>query len=185
MKARARTDHREDLCARQAAGERLKFLFFWGHSGTGVGAWVLSQWWEAPFVVEGVTYRTAEHWMMGQKAVLFGDRESWEKIVAARSPGSAKALGRKVQGFDDEHWIAARFGIVVAGNVAKFGQNPDLLAWLHRTGDKVLVEASPRDNIWGIGMAASTPGVEDVRTWKGLNLLGFALGEARKQLCRS
>lgn len=122
---------------------------------------------------------------MGQKAVLFGDRESWEKIVAARSPGSAKALGRKVQGFDDERWTAARFGIVVAGNIAKFGQAPDLLAWLRRTGEKVLVEASPRDGIWGIGMAASTPGIEDVATWKGLNLLGFALGEARKQLCRS
>lgn len=174
--------HREHLVAQQQAGERLRFRFFWGHTGQGVGPWVLSQWWEAPFVVGGVTYRTAEHWMMAEKARLFGDAAILPAILAAGSPGAAKALGRKVAGFDEQTWARARFDIVMAGNLEKFRQNPPLGDWLRTTGDLILVEASPRDAIWGIGMAATHPQVEDVSAWRGENLLGFALMEVRQAL---
>ncbi|MSQ03567.1 MAG: NADAR family protein [Myxococcales bacterium] len=172
------------LHARQLAGEELRFRFFWGHSGSGYGPWLLSQWWEAPFSIEGNTYRTAEHWMMAQKALLFDDVEAHAKILAATTPGAAKALGRKVKDFDDRVWNDARFGIVRAGNVEKFRQNPPLLAWLLSTGDDVLVEASPVDRIWGIGLAGTAPGIHDVTTWKGENLLGFALSQVRDRLRR-
>lgn len=173
---------RAALFARQASGERLKFRCFWGHSGAGAGPWVLSQWWEAPFVVDAVEYRTAEHWMMSEKARFFGDADLPARIVAAGTPGMAKALGREVTGFDDGDWARVRFSIVRTGNVEKFRQNPGLADWLLTTGDAILVEASPRDTIWGIGMAASHPDVEHVDAWRGENLLGFALMEVRDRL---
>lgn len=173
---------RAALQARQDAGDRLKFRFFWGHSGHGVGPWVLSQWWEAPFVVAGSTYRTAEHWMMAEKARFFGDEASAAAILTARTPGAAKALGRKVAGFDHDEWTRVRSAIVRTGNVEKFRQNAALAEWLRTTGDVVLVEASPTDTIWGIGMAATDPDVERVSAWRGENLLGFALMEVRDRL---
>ncbi|WP_304453026.1 NADAR family protein [Nocardiopsis sp. YSL2] len=167
------------------ARERAKFLLFWGHrppvSG-GVSASCLSQWWSAEFTVDGVTYATAEHYMMAGKARLFGDDAAAELIVAAGHPRDAKVLGRQVRDFDQEVWEAARFEIVVRANVAKFGQNPRLRDFLLGTGRRVLVEASPRDKVWGIGMSARDENAERPGAWRGANLLGFALMEARHRL---
>jgi hypothetical protein len=174
----------EALLARQSAGEPLVFRPFWGHTGTGVGSWVLSQWWPAPFTVDGLSYATAEHWMMAEKARIFGDLAAVPGILAARSPGAAKALGRAVAGFDEDTWVLVRYAVVRNGSVEKFRQNPDLLAWLLSTRDDILVEASPRDRIWGIGIGPSDPAVRDVSAWKGQNLLGFALMDARDRLRR-
>ncbi|GAA2111121.1 hypothetical protein GCM10009802_08620 [Streptomyces synnematoformans] len=116
---------------------------------------------------------------MAAKARLFGDAAAAERIVAARHPGEAKAEGRKVRGFDEAVWEAHRYDLVVRGNAAKFGQHEDLGAYLRGTGDRVLVEASPVDRVWGIGMAATDDHVEDPEPWRGLNLLGFALMDVR------
>jgi ribA/ribD-fused uncharacterized protein len=173
---------RAALCARFEAGDRPPLLLFWGHTPTASGHHVLSQWWWAPFVVDGITYPTAEHWMMAEKARLFGDDDAVEQILAAPHPGEAKRLGRGVRGYDDARWGAARAEAVVRGNVHKFGRDPALRAHLLGTGDAILVEASPRDAIWGIGLGAANPAARDPRTWRGRNLLGFALVEARRRL---
>jgi ribA/ribD-fused uncharacterized protein len=168
-----------------AGGGQPKYLFFWGHQPQpdgGVGKGCLSQWWPAEFTVDGVTYPSAEHFMMTAKALLFGDREMAGRIPRVPHPSQAKALGRQVAGFDEEHWAGQRFGLVVAGNVAKFGQNPELRDYLLTTGDRVLVEASPRDRVWGIGMSASNDLATSPGHWRGENLLGFALMQARLQL---
>ncbi|MFB9891445.1 NADAR family protein [Planobispora takensis] len=181
------TDVRDvaDLIAAVERGERVKYLMFWGHrpprSG-GVGAACLSQWWPAGFTVDGTLYRTAEHFMMAGKARLFGDEEVAAQVVAAGHPKEAKDLGRRVRGFDDETWEAARFDLVVRGNLAKFGQNPELGGFLLGTGERVLVEASPLDRIWGIGLAADDERAGRPELWRGLNLLGFALMEVRRAL---
>ncbi|MGY0231040.1 NADAR family protein [Longispora urticae] len=162
-----------------------KYLLFWGHRPQpdgSVGPGCLSQWWPAPFTVDGVRYGTAEHFMMAGKARLFGDTETAARILDAGGPGAVKALGRQVRGFDQATWEAHRLEIVVAGNVAKFGQNPDLKTYLLGTRNRVLVEASPLDRIWGIGLAADDPGAADPARWRGLNLLGVALMSARDQL---
>ena len=125
-------DHIDALVRRMADGEALKFKPFWGHSGSGLGPWILSQWYPAPFSADGNTYQTAEHWMMAQKALLFADAASAREIIAANSPGAAKALGRGVKDFDEETWEQARYAIVVTGNVLKFRQNPLLAKWLER-----------------------------------------------------
>jgi ribA/ribD-fused uncharacterized protein len=165
-----------------ATGAKVKYLLFWGHraqeDGT-IGAGSLSQWWPSPFTVDGQAFATAEHWMMWRKAVLFHDTATAKEILAAGHPHEAKALGREVKGFDQGRWDTERYGIVVAGNVAKFSQHADLKAFLLGTGDRVLVEASPLDRVWGIGLAANDPGAKDPARWRGLNLLGFALMEAR------
>ena len=168
----------ETLRARVAAGWRPRLLPFWGHTPAGegrVGKECLSQWYPAPFVVDDTTYATAEHYMMAAKARLFGDEDVARRVLAAPHPGAAKQLGREVRGFDEATWQARRFDIVVAGNEAKFAQHPALAAFLVATRGRVLVEASPVDRVWGIGLAADDPRVEDPGAWPGLNLLGFAL----------
>ena len=176
---------REQLVQAADRGEPIDFLFFWGHQpgpGGKVGAGCLSQWWEAPFVVDGQSYRSAEYFMMAEKARLFGDLETRAEILAAPDSRAAKALGRKVSGFADALWTAHRYSIVLAGSVAKFSQHAELRAFLRETGDKVLVEASPTDRVWGIGLAQDDPRARDPHKWQGLNLLGFALMEAREIL---
>ncbi|MGP4115428.1 NADAR family protein [Streptomyces sp. 4N509B] len=173
------------MVALVAAGAAPRWLMFWGHRpprGGGIGRGVLSQWWPARFVVDGVTYASAEHWMMAAKARMFGDDQAAEAILAAPGPAEAKKLGRLVHGFDQERWEAARFEVVVAGNVAKFGQDPALRAYLAGTRRRVLVEASPYDRVWGIGVSADDERATDPARWPGLNLLGFALMEARARL---
>ncbi|MFD0774939.1 NADAR family protein [Streptomonospora algeriensis] len=175
----------EDLAELIAGGARPKWLMFWGHRPQrdgSIGRGALSQWWPSPFTVDGVTYASAEHWMMAGKARLFGDESTRTEILAVRTPAEAKDLGRRVRGFDEGRWAAARFDLVVAGSVAKFGQDPALRAYLLGTGERILVEASPRDRIWGIGLAATDDRATDPSQWRGRNLLGFALMEARTRL---
>jgi ribA/ribD-fused uncharacterized protein len=179
------TRTREELAAAVQAGARPRYLLFWGHRAEPdgrIGAGALSQWWPAPFTVDGAVYRSAEHWMMAGKARLFGDEEARERILAARTPAEAKNLGRLVRGFDDALWAAERFELVVRGNVAKFGRDEALRAYLLGTARRVLVEASPLDRLWGIGLAADHDHATDPRHWRGLNLLGFALMEARARI---
>ncbi|MFF4651963.1 NADAR family protein [Streptomyces sp. NPDC001380] len=176
---------RDELAALTAAGARPKYLMFWGHRPQrdgSLGAGCLSQWWPSPFTVDGTAYASAEHWMMAGKARLFGDADAAERILAARTPAEAKKLGRLVRGFDGAVWERERFGLVVAGSTAKFGQDTALRAYLLGTGSRVLVEASPVDRIWGVGLAADDERAADPSRWRGLNLLGFALMEARRVL---
>ncbi len=178
-------DSRESLIREVRAGTRIKYLCFWGHRPRPdgqVGAGCLSQWWPSPFTVDGVTYATAEHWMMAGKARLFGDAEAERRALAAPHPAQAKKAGRLVRGFDDATWARERFGIVVEGSVHKFAAHPGLREFLLATGDRVLVEASPVDRVWGIGLAADDEAASDPERWHGPNLLGFALMAARERL---
>lgn len=178
-------DRLTQLRVDDTAGVSIDLLAFWGHKAErdgSVGAGCLSQWWPSPFTVDGVEYATAEHWMMAGKARLFGDAEGLAAVLAAKSPGAAKAAGRKVRGFDEASWRQARYGLVVAGNLAKFGQRVELGEFLRRTGHRVLVEASPYDRIWGVGLPPTHEDVTHPSRWKGLNLLGFALMEVRERL---
>ncbi|WP_437069789.1 NADAR family protein [Streptomyces sp. enrichment culture] len=176
---------REALIEAVRAGERVKYLHFWGHRPLPdgrVGASCLSQWWPSPFTVDGVEYATAEHWMMAAKARLFADAEGERRVLAAGHPSEAKKAGRLVRGFDEEVWRRERFGIVVEGSVHKFAAHGELRSFLLDTGERVLVEASPVDRVWGIGLAADAEGANDPVRWRGPNLLGFAPMEARGRL---
>ncbi|MEU0052034.1 NADAR family protein [Streptomyces sp. NPDC006184] len=178
-------DGLEALIREVRAGSRIKYLHFWGHRPRPdgrIGASCLSQWWPSPFVVDGAEYATAEHWMMAGKARLFGDAEAERRVLAAEHPAEAKKAGRLVRGFDDATWERERFRIVVEGSVHKFAAHENLLQYLLGTGDRVLVEASPVDPVWGIGLPADDDAADDPQRWQGQNLLGFALMEARERL---
>ncbi|GAB4025192.1 NADAR family protein [Spirosoma gilvum] len=164
---------------------RLKYLFFWGHQPRKdgrIGESCLSQWWVAPFDVDGIRYPSAEHYMMAEKARLFGDSDALTTILASATPAEAKKIGRTVHHFDAPTWDNACVDIVIRANFHKFSQNPDLRDFLLTTGNRVLVEASPVDAIWGIGMAKDNPMIEDPTQWQGKNLLGFALMDVRDRL---
>ncbi len=166
-------------------GWRPKWAFFWGHTPSKDGSVTkacFSQWWAGhPFEFDGIRYTTAEHYMRAEKARLFQDEATFSKIIGVRSPEIAKKLGRQIANFDDQIWLRHRWDIVVRGNRAKFAQHAELKTFLLQTGDRLLVEASPFDPIWGIGMAATDPNAERPQYWKGLNLLGFALMEVREE----
>jgi ribA/ribD-fused uncharacterized protein len=175
----------EDLRTVIEAGAVVKYLHFWGHQQEpdgSAGKGCLSQWFPAPFEVAGERYATAEHWMMAEKARLFGDPDAERAAIDAANPALAKAAGRTVRDFDDDVWVRERFEIVVRGSTHKFSAHPHLREFLLRTGSRVLVEASPRDRVWGIGMGAGHDDAERPAAWRGLNLLGFALMEARERL---
>lgn len=160
-------------------------MHFWGHRARrdgSPGAGCFSQWWEAPFTVDGVRYATAEHWMMAGKARLFGDAEAERTAVAASHPRAAKQAGRSVRGFDEETWRRHRYAIVLEGSMHKFGQHARLQDYLLGTASRVLVEASPLDRVRGIGLAPQDERAQHPVRWRGLNLLEFALMEARQRL---
>jgi hypothetical protein len=174
-----------ELVDQTVSGGKVKYLYFWGHQPQrdgSIGAGCLSQWWPSPFIVDGQRFGTAEHYMMWRKALLFGDSVIAEKILAAGHPQKAKTLGRQVRGFEQAAWESERYAIVVDGTTAKFRQRQELAAYLLGTGDRVLVEASPVDRIWGIGLTADDPRAANPEQWRGLNLLGFALMDARTTL---
>ena len=175
----------ETLQAAVAEGQQPKYIFFWGHQPQkdgSIGKSCFSQWWPSAFELNGLQYASAEHYMMAEKARLFGDEASRLAILAAPTPAQAKKLGAQVGGFVEEVWRQHRFEIVVMGNQARFTQHKDLGDFLRQTGDRVLVEASPLDRIWGIGLAEDDPRCQHPEQWNGPNLLGFALMEVRSRL---
>lgn len=161
-----------------------QFIFFWGHQSSNyeITKSCFSQWWPCKFIFEGITYSSTEQWMMAEKARIFSDREILEDILQTNDPKLIKELGRRIAFFDEEVWNIRKYDVVYEGNYLKFSQNESLKSYLLSTGNKVIVEASPYDNVWGIGMKQQDEGISDPKNWKGENLLGFVLMEVRKAL---
>lgn len=175
----------QNIKARFQRKERIKFLFFWGHTVKDeITKSCFSQWFPVKFEEDGVVFKTAEHYMMAGKAKLFSDQEILQKILQSGTPNQAKNLGRKVKNFDPKIWDGHKYEIVKKANLLKFTQNLKFQNFLLSTGDKILVEASPYDKIWGIGMLETDPRAENPLLWNGENLLGFALMEVRDELRR-
>lgn len=151
-----------------------RFTFFW--SGP------FSQWHHSPFTLAGQIYVTAEQYMMAEKARLFADAGALDRILATAEPREQKALGRRVRGFEAGRWQAVARDIVFRGNRAKFTTHRDLLAFLFETEGTTLVEASPFDTIWGIGLAADDPLAGERSAWRGTNWLGETLTRLRETL---
>lgn len=151
-----------------------KFVLFWDGP--------FSNWYYSPFVYEGREFNCGEQYMMYQKAVMFNDTESAKKIMAETSPRKQKALGRKVKNFDESTWHSQCVNIMVNGLECKFRQNPDLLKILMETGTSTIVEASPYDKIWGIGLGEDDPRALNPTKWQGQNLLGITLMAVRARI---
>jgi ribA/ribD-fused uncharacterized protein len=160
-----------ELKTQAANGIMPDCIFFWRG--------FMSQWVGKPFTADNTVYKTAEHYMTAKKAECFGDEKSLQAILLTKSPRAAKAIGREVVNYNDKVWSEKRYQIIVDGNIQKFTQDTEFQNQLIGTANKVLVEASPEDSIWGIKMSENDPKIHDPRNWQGQNLLGFALMEVR------
>jgi ribA/ribD-fused uncharacterized protein len=151
-----------------------EFVFFWGGE--------FSQWYKRDMVIDGITYNCCEQFMMAEKARLFGDEEALQSIMEVSNPRRQKAIGRTVQGFVADEWNENARSIVFLGNQAKFTQHQDLEDILLETGTKTIVEASPYDKVWGIGLAADDVRASDRSQWQGTNWLGEAIMKVRETI---
>ena len=170
-----------ELRRRYQNGERFEYTFFFRSNA------YFSNWYPADFVVDGIKYWCTEQYMMAKKAELFGDITIQNQIMNCHSQRDIKALGRKIRGFNDSVWFKHRERIVFEGNYAKFTQNSMLLSYIKGQKGKILVEASPYDKIWGIGIECLSDGsnrqyIENPFNWKGTNLLGFVLMDVRDRI---
>ena len=154
--------------------EQERFTYFWRGP--------FSQWHICKLKVDSVRYTCAEQYMMACKARYFGDQEAEFKIMELKNPRDQKAIGRLVKGFDAAKWNEVAKKFVYEGNLAKFGNNPTMTRYILETGDKEIVEASPYDTIWGIGLGAGDPKRFDKAEWLGTNWLGEVLMDVRKTL---
>lgn len=149
---------------------------FWGRQDA------LSNWFMRDFVVGGLTFNCNEQYMMWSKAVLCGDRAKAREILQIQDPKAQRDAGRAVSGYSDAIWFPQRERVMVEGTMAKFGQHADLEDVLLGTDETLLVEASPSDRIWGVGLGMDNPAILDKANWRGLNLLGRDLTITRAQL---
>jgi len=154
--------------------ETDKYIFFWKA--------IISNWHICKFTVNDVEYNTSEQYFMHQKAMTFHNYDIAQKILQSKNPKEQKALGRKVSGFDYVIWNTIRYKVMLKGNYEKFSQDEFSRKKLLETGNKILVEASPYDIIWGIGLEEDDERILNEREWKGQNLLGKVLMEVREKL---
>lgn len=155
-----------------------KYTFFYKEDSP------FSQWYLSSFTVGGIKFNCSEQYMMYMKAKLFKDEQVAIKILMTESPKEQKMLGQIVRGFDEEKWEKEREKIVYAGNYAKFTQNPNLKKELLSTVGTTLVEASPINIIWGVGLAEDDDRILDSKNWRGQNLLGYILTRLRNDLLK-
>ena len=151
-----------------------KHVFFWNG--------IYSQWHKSPMTIDEIEYSSCEQYMMHQKALLFGDSEIAELIMNESNPKEQKKYGRMIKGFDKAAWDKNCLAIVYEGNLAKFTQNAELREQMISTENRIFVEASPFDTVWGIGLGEDAEGIDDPSHWQGLNLLGQALTLVKTKL---
>lgn len=156
-----------------------KRIYFWGG--------IFSQWAKCDFVWispdnHNYMFNCAEQAMMYRKALLFKDEEAAERVLSCKDPRDQKAIGRTIRGYNDEEWDKVKFDIVAENNYLKFSQNPGWKELLIFTDGYELVEASPYDKVWGVGLGEDNPLILDENNWNGENLLGKAIVDARDKI---
>lgn len=158
------------------------YVFFYGG--------IYSQWFLCEFEIYNQKYNCAEQFMMAQKAIMFKDKETCDKIMQTNNPYTQKKLGKTVKNFDKTIWELRCKDIVITGNLGKFGQNTRLREQMLETGSRRFVEASPTDKIWGIGIGLPeilkeimqpVPHVIGPNEWQGTNWLGECLDYVKMQ----
>lgn len=142
----------------------------------------LSNWYPSKFTVNNVNFSSMEQYMMYEKSVCFGDKNTADKILATDDVAEIKALGRLVANYNENYWNGVRQIVVFEGLLAKFSQNEDLKEQLKLTGNDILAECAVNDKIWGIGLSMKDLNRFEIDKWNGQNLLGYALMMVRERL---
>jgi ribA/ribD-fused uncharacterized protein len=152
-------------------------IYFWGS--------YLSNWIPADLSIKfsGHTFTNSEQLFMYLKAVSFHDEETADRIVKEGTyPKAAKELGRQVKNYDEKQWATLRENAMYTAVSAKFASNRELQEKLLDTGNKILVEGTPMDPVWGVMVHWKDDRILDERNWKGKNLLGKVLMRVRQDL---
>jgi len=136
----------------------------------------------ATFEVCGVWYNCTQQYLMAERARMFGDADRLDDIMWSRDPVQQTVLGHAVKNCDEARWRRAVPAMLLRGNMAKYAQNATLKRLLLATHPKVLVQASPYDTVYGVGLTPHDPRALDPEHWRGLNLLGTALMQTRQTL---
>lgn len=142
----------------------------------------LSNWYSTRFTMDGIVFSSMEQFMMYRKAICFHDYNIASQILETDDAARIKEFGRRVSGYDENHWNGVRQLVVYEGLLAKFSQHTKLKEQLKATGNAVLAECAVKDRIWGIGLSMNEPDRLDRAKWKGQNLLGYALMMTRDRL---
>ena len=142
----------------------------------------LSNWYMSDFVIDGIEFSSVEKYMMYQKALIFRDSETAQKVLNVNDVAQIKAYGRQVTNYEEVFWNGVRQIVVYRGLIEKFSQNIRLKKLLKDTGDAVLAECAVHDKIWGIGLSMNDSNRFDIHKWKGKNLLGFTLMKVREEM---
>jgi len=170
-------------------------LLFYGHGHT----WQYREfsnfyWHKAPFkyvlpnyahkegLPKEVWCEFSEKAIMATKAALMGDAEIFREINGTSDPATCKQFGREVKNFDESLWQKHLPDIAFEVCRQKFESQDTLRQLLLSTGDRIIAEAAPTDSIWGIGLSTTDIEAQDPSKWKGSNILGEALMQARTAL---
>jgi len=162
--------------------DKEKYTFFWGGP--------LSNFYTCYFTdSDGVAYSCVEQFYASKKAIFFKDSHTYQSILSTKDPKKQKSLGRKVTNFNAAEWYGEGSDFNPAkdfmyqGCYLKFSQNEKFKKFLLETKGTFLVEASPYDKIWGIGMAECWLATYR-KFWKGKNWLGDILTKVREDILK-
>ncbi len=136
-----------------ATKETENYLFFYSAASP------LSNFHPSTFIINGETYTCGEEYIQTSKARFFKDHETYKKIKVCASPGQMKALGSNVKGFNSAAWATCVENVATKCQLEKFSQNKELRDYLLSTESKSLIEASPKDSFWGIGISLNDPDI--------------------------
>lgn len=177
-------DKKYDIAFAIRTAKTSGVLPFWGHhsSSSRIDRSCLSQWWPSEFRANDKVYSSAEQYMMAEKARLFKDADAEQSIMSSTDPRMMKKIGRDIRNFNQNIWDMYKYSIVFAGNMFKYKSNCELSHFLVSTSPCILVEASPVDRVWGVGLSMHDYRIDNPVAWKGTNLLGFALMHVRDEL---
>uniref|UniRef100_A0A7E4UTT6 NADAR domain-containing protein n=1 Tax=Panagrellus redivivus TaxID=6233 RepID=A0A7E4UTT6_PANRE len=145
---------------------------------------VFSNFYPCEIYTEGIKFTCSEQYFMYKKALFFNDPQTAKKILEAKNPMTMKLLGRQVKNFDENKWKLVAMQVMKRACYFKFDQNDDLRGELFKTAGSTLVEASPTDTIWGVGLGEDDKRICDVKQWRGRNQLGYLLTALREELMR-
>ena len=140
----------------------------------------LSNWFLSDYDLDGMTFSSAEQYIMYRKCLLFGDKDSAFAVMAAADPAEQQQIARNIKNYSEPVWNGFRQVVAMRALLAKFQQNNTLRESLLQTDDAWLVECAKSDTIWACGCPLYDPGRKDISLWKGENLLGFTLMEVRE-----
>lgn len=146
-------------------------IYFWGS--------IFSNFFFMPIRYKGIKFPTTEHAFMWEKANYFDDKIIANMILDIPHPNGAKSLGREIKNYNDKEWSKVRYDYMLEVNRVKWKMLKDVLVL---TENKIIVEASPTDRIWGVGLSQENPKILDQSNWLGENLLGKVIMQIRDEL---